>query len=290
MDEPDGEVSDAFDATAGDFPRYTQISHNLVREIGLWEKQSSAWFQAKTMQTTLADNIFFNGPRAGINFNDGFGGGNTIARNVLFNFCRESSDHGPFNSWDRNMYLVRQPGDDGSPSALPQFNTIEQNLMIANYQSQEAIDNDDGSGFYHTRRNVIIYGRYGQKADMAGHDNYHVDNLYAYVYPVCYVDLGGGEVANISHRDHHQNNTCIQGMDSSTYAGIDCKGDSASRPIFSNNTIYNPSGVTSVCGMPLKQWQALGNDPLTTVHRGIPGDAAIIGWAAQKLGVMSAQV
>ena len=83
-----------YDGTDGDFPRYTTITHNVVREIGLWEKQSSAYFQAKAMQTTITHNAFFNGPRAGINFNDGFGGGNTIANNLMFNWCRESTDHG----------------------------------------------------------------------------------------------------------------------------------------------------------------------------------------------------
>ena len=55
-------------------------------------------------------------------------------------------------------------------------------------------------------------GHYGQKADMAGHDNWHVGNLYAYT-ALCYCDLGGGEVNNASHRDHHENNTCIQATD-----------------------------------------------------------------------------
>ena len=42
----------------------------------------------------LEGNIFFNGPRAGINFNDGFGGNSTIRKNLVFNTCRESGDHG----------------------------------------------------------------------------------------------------------------------------------------------------------------------------------------------------
>ena len=41
-----------------------------MRELGLYEKQSSAWGQAKACQTTLEDNLFFNMPRAAINFND----------------------------------------------------------------------------------------------------------------------------------------------------------------------------------------------------------------------------
>ena len=35
--------------------------------------------------------------------------------------------------------MVNQPDDDGSPSPYPQFTTIERNLMIANYNSQEAV-------------------------------------------------------------------------------------------------------------------------------------------------------
>jgi hypothetical protein len=110
-----------YDARGGDFPRYTQIRNNIAYDVGLWEKQASAWFQAKAAQTTLTQNLFFNGPRAGINFNDGLGGGSVIESNLLFNFCRESFDHGPFNSWDRNLYYVHQPDDNGSPSALPLY-------------------------------------------------------------------------------------------------------------------------------------------------------------------------
>ena len=40
-------------------------------------------------------------------------------------------------------------------------------------------------------------------------------NLYAYLYPVCYVDLGGGE-AMPAHKDGYHNNTCIQGLDGGT--------------------------------------------------------------------------
>ena len=46
------------------------------------------------MAPTIVNNVVFNIPRAGINFNDGFGGANVIHDNLLFNTCRESSDHG----------------------------------------------------------------------------------------------------------------------------------------------------------------------------------------------------
>ena len=63
------EISDGgihgVDGTGGDFPRYTLVENNLFREIGVWEKQSSAFFQAKTAQTTLRRNVVFNLARAG---------------------------------------------------------------------------------------------------------------------------------------------------------------------------------------------------------------------------------
>ena len=78
-----------------------QVTGNLAREIGHYEKQSSFFVQAKTAESVITGNVFFNGPRAGINANDGFGGGDEIAHNLVFSTCRESGDHGPFNSWDR---------------------------------------------------------------------------------------------------------------------------------------------------------------------------------------------
>ena len=47
-------------------------------------------FQAQTQGTTLAKNICFNGPRAGFNFNDGMGGGDVLAQNLVFNMVRET--------------------------------------------------------------------------------------------------------------------------------------------------------------------------------------------------------
>lgn len=86
---------DGWDATSGDQPRYTVVARNFVHEVGIWQKQSSLLFQAKTSDSLVEGNIFFNGPRAAINQNDGMAGGNVVTRNVLLNTCRESGDHGP---------------------------------------------------------------------------------------------------------------------------------------------------------------------------------------------------
>ena len=55
------------DGRNGEQPRGTRILGNMVRELGIWQKQSSMWFQAVTAQTHLAGNVHFNGPRAGLN-------------------------------------------------------------------------------------------------------------------------------------------------------------------------------------------------------------------------------
>ena len=52
------------------------------------------WFQANAMNTWLERNVHFNGPRAGLNFNDAMGGGDIIEGNLLTNCVRESGDHG----------------------------------------------------------------------------------------------------------------------------------------------------------------------------------------------------
>ena len=138
------------DGTAGDFPRRTRVTDNWAVELGVVQKQSSFYFQALTAEAVLERNIVFNIPRAAINFNDGFGGGATMSQNLLFNTCRESSDHGAFNSWDRRdppplppplppslpapsrlPYLTTVR--NGTPSTIPAFNNITRNFIVANY-------------------------------------------------------------------------------------------------------------------------------------------------------------
>ena len=72
------------------------------------------------------------------------GGGDEISHNLLANTVRESGDHGPFNSWDRSPYITNIGLHAPRASVFPQFRDIHHNFMIGNYNTQEAIDNDDG--------------------------------------------------------------------------------------------------------------------------------------------------
>jgi hypothetical protein len=99
----------------------------------------------KTYKTTL---------HLALNFNDGFGGGDVIANNLLVNAVRESGDHGPWNSWDRIPYITDLRYANGTGSVLPLWREIHHNFILGTYNSQENIDNDDGSTYYDTHDNV----------------------------------------------------------------------------------------------------------------------------------------
>ena len=78
---------DAHDNSAPSAPvgRGLTLQRNLAHELGLFVKQAGFYYHAMSANVTAEENVFFNGPRAGINMNDGFGGGHDISRNVGFN-------------------------------------------------------------------------------------------------------------------------------------------------------------------------------------------------------------
>jgi hypothetical protein len=155
--------TDGYDATAEEFPLYTTIRSNVMRELGIFEKQSSAVGQAKAGHTYIIDNIMFNMPRAAINFNDMVGGGDIVRGNLIFNTCRESGDHGPINSWDRQPFLTTlRDGVTKSFEPLPR--EINENFIIANYGASQGVDNDDGSSWFHIHHN-LFYSAEGFKMD-----------------------------------------------------------------------------------------------------------------------------
>jgi hypothetical protein len=46
------------DGTGGDQPRFTSILYNVAHEVGIWEKQSSFFFQAESCQTLIMGNMY----------------------------------------------------------------------------------------------------------------------------------------------------------------------------------------------------------------------------------------
>eukprot|EP00750_Incisomonas_marina_P033658 INCI9923.3.p1 GENE.INCI9923.3~~INCI9923.3.p1 ORF type:complete len:923 (-),score=130.23 INCI9923.3:2785-5553(-) len=280
------EISDGgihgIDGTGGDFPRYTQVRGNLFHEIGVWEKQSSAFFQAKTAQTEVSGNVVFNLGRAGFNFNDGFGGGDVIHKNILFNTCRESSDHGPINSWDRQPFLTTVR--NGTASTLMEWREVYHNFIVANYGGSKEVDNDDGSLFWRIHDNTMLYG-WSQKFKCGGIESWN--NLKAFVDTGGKFDAGctthGGSGDPTYAPNLWHNDTMIH-LETNNFAYRDDWGKRPSGVEWDttqvyNNTIYlNGSGINAmVASETLAQVQKRGGDPGTQQINHIPTTADIVG-------------
>jgi hypothetical protein len=288
------------DATNGDFPRWTLIEGNFVHEIGHIQKQSSFYFQAETAQTTLRNNICFNIPRAAINFNDGMGGGSVIEHNLLFNTCRESSDHGAFNSWDRLPYWTTVR-DGKTPSTIPAWNDVHHNFIVANYAADGGcLDNDDGSSYYRIHENFCVFG--GHKSDFDGNMKYSFGNIHAYanVYGANCLQIGAQLLPPKGYAEQYYGNRCVLADAGDTYLNVGdilgghcLDGSAASRRVFEeglavrNNTVYVPGGSPKVlCGGTMKtfkEFQAMGYDPTSTAVGQMPSAAEIIAWAKEIL-------
>eukprot|EP01083_Nonionella_stella_P076021 206964_1 len=276
-----------YDGTRGTQPRFLNISYNYVHELGLWEKQSSFYFEAKSCQNYIGYNIFFNGPRAGINFNDGFGGGSVVHKNLLFNTCRESGDHGPINTWDRQVYVTKVR-DGKTPSTIKQWDIIHQNFIIANYHSSMAIDNDDGSCYYHSYHNFLVYSPCGLKNNFGGHSNYHYDNIYAYI-SACFQtdqDMNSGQFAG--YNDLYQNNTCVlnEGQ-TGTYGQWNCTHTTDRWPILGDNIVRTlqegANNETGLCGLNEISFQQKYNMDIGTQILGPVNDSTLLHQACQML-------
>lgn len=125
----------------------------------------------------------------------------------------------------------------GKPSVVPAWRNVTRNFILATYASQEAIDTDDGSSYYHTHDNFFIYAANGLKSDFGGQYNEHHRNVYVFV-DNCW---GSG------NSDQFVNNTCIANSQMGGFAS-DCKKG----PLMtvSGNTIYNGAGTlngTKIC-------------------------------------------
>ena len=287
---------------SGDQPRGTLLEGNLCREIGHLQKQSACFFLAIAAQTTLRRNVAYNLPRAAINFNDGFGGANVVASNLLFNTCRESSDHGAFNSWDRLPY-VTSLRDGTTPSTVPAFNDVHHNLIVANYGADGGcLDNDDGTSYYRIHANVCFYG--GHKSDFDGHSKISSANLH--IHPSVYGVKCVGELQALpkaGYAEGYRDNTCVLpgGKRGSTYLKLaNCPGELGDEPAdlaalaagiaLGNNTVYIPSGNEPVvaCGshtVNATTFLSRGYDAGTRIVREAPSVDTIVRWAKGLLSL-----
>ena len=236
-------------------------------------------------------------PRAAINDNDLGMGGSVVERNAIWSVCRESADHGAWNSWSRTARVndLRADGTPGgAPTTVPLWTHARGNLWIAQPfprtrsgfapGAQEAFDTDDNSAYLNVTGNVWVYGGSTMKSDLGGHDNRHVGNLALFVGQA----FGVTPVA-AGHADVFEGNTVVLAADGAVGGGQDCSSNAATRTRVARNRYLSPTGAVKECGKALAAWQALdpaANDP-GSVAEAYPPDlaTAAVAWARALLGL-----
>ena len=116
---------------------------------------------------------------------------------------------------------------------MPAWREVTKNFVIATYASQEAIDTDDGSSYFHTHDNFFVYAAAGLKSDFGGQFNEHHRNVYAWVND-CW---GGG------NSDQFVNNSCVANSATGGFRS-DCNKQALMK--VSGNAVYNQQGVLTV--------------------------------------------
>jgi len=232
------------------------ISACAASEIGLLEKQSSALFLGKTPLTRFEASIAFNMPRAAGNFNDGFGGGHNFSSSAFWNTCRETGDHGPLNSWQRQPFKSLISTGGTTPTYVAALSATHNMAINAGYGGSQAFDNDDGSSRYDTYDN-FFYASDGFKMDYGGYLSLFHDNLIVvreYDGQACYNagDFNPGFESKIF------SNLCVVPMGSDGtpnemigHTGSACDGKPAGSGALEawNNSYFTPLAAATVgCG------------------------------------------
>ncbi|MEV0584315.1 PDZ domain-containing protein [Nonomuraea sp. NPDC050310] len=143
-----------------DYPRDITISGNHMTRNGRFEKQTSGVQISMSRRVTVSGNTIHDGPRACVDVNDGTWGGHLIEDNDIFDCVKETSDHGPFNSWGRDRFWPLNAGDEVK-KGYAKLDALETTRVRHNriwHSSHWDIDLDDGSSNYEVTDNLLLNG------------------------------------------------------------------------------------------------------------------------------------
>lgn len=156
-------VKDMTDLEAGpkteDYPADCAVRNSILRDVGIYGKQTSGVFVSMSMDITISHCSIYNIPRAGVTFNDGTWGGHILEHCDIWETVQETGEHGPFNGWGRDRFW---PDMNKDVVLLDAIKTVHiRNNRIANYRKSLSagnwtIDLDDGCSNYHIYNNLSL--------------------------------------------------------------------------------------------------------------------------------------
>lgn len=136
------------------------IEYNMMSNMGLMLLQSAGIFGSIATNVLAYRNVIFEGPRAGIVYNDLFGNNLVTRENILFNMVTMTQDHGPYNVWDRQQWLL-PPRFKSAP------NIVDRNIMFGTSYGWKLVDLDDGARSHVVTNNVLVDGYIKFKGGLA---------------------------------------------------------------------------------------------------------------------------
>eukprot|EP00656_Telonema_subtile_P039936 TRINITY_DN45016_c0_g1_i1.p1 TRINITY_DN45016_c0_g1~~TRINITY_DN45016_c0_g1_i1.p1 ORF type:complete len:787 (+),score=155.05 TRINITY_DN45016_c0_g1_i1:89-2449(+) len=300
------------DGRAGTHPINNQITNNYLHNFGVVNRQAAGVFEGVACANNISFNVIHDGPRAGINMNDGYCGGSEVRGNLLFNVVLDTGEHGATNSWDRQPMLWVDEAT-GEVQAIPSTRHVVGNFVFrVSFRGQTSnlwgLDKDDGSSNYYEADNVIVFGSI---KDRDGVDRAAVGNLVLYPdgglfegtsnEPAMVLQVSGFET------DSFTNNTVV--LDSAKGGFYSCSAAvtptvavvSNGGPHFADNVFLVPNSSTSEASpfsqkgctkkagkkpVSFKQWQQRGFDQGSTYSAAPLTTAQLVAMARAKLPLL----
>jgi hypothetical protein len=140
-----------------DYPKDIVIDNNLMKNLGVFEKQTSGVNISMSSKVTVRHNRITRSPRSAININDGTWGGHDIDYNDGDDCVRETGDHGPFNSWGRDRFWSATKSMQTAALDAVDITYIHNNRFKGtNKDGYHTIDLDDGSSYYWIYNNLMF--------------------------------------------------------------------------------------------------------------------------------------
>ena len=212
--------------TQRNFPYECRAVNNLIHDCGVFSKQVAGVYISRAKRIAVAHNLIFNMPRAAVCIGDGTWGGHVIEYNHFHDTCRETGDHGPFNSWGRDRYWcltqshTAMTASRSHDAGKVKVDAMETTILRHNFVEESrgwGLDLDDGSSNYDLYNNICV----GVSVKLR-------EGAYRHVHNNIWVNSGTAPGVHVGYEDNHDrihhNIIVVRGDDCLSFIGPPARG------------------------------------------------------------------